>query len=89
MLQPWMNGADITGRSRNMWIIDFPPGMPLEEASLYEAPFEYVSQDMSNQTRIGRTRAGNDLRPKLVATYGTQAPRDCAMPCNQCVLADS
>ena len=27
-----------------MWIIDFPPGTTLEEAALYEAPFEYVNE---------------------------------------------
>lgn len=27
-----------------MWIVDFPPGATLEEAALYEAPFEYVVQ---------------------------------------------
>ncbi len=42
VVRPWINGSDITGRRRNMWIVDFPPGTTLEEAALYEAPFEYV-----------------------------------------------
>ena len=40
---PWGNGRDITDRSRHMWIIDFEE-MPLEEAALYEAPFEYAKK---------------------------------------------
>jgi type II restriction/modification system DNA methylase subunit YeeA len=44
VIKPWVNGSDITGQSRNMWIIDFGVDMPLEEASMYEKPFEYVLQ---------------------------------------------
>ena len=44
VVRPWINGSDITRRSRGMWIVDFPPGMPMEEAALYEAPFEYVKR---------------------------------------------
>ena len=46
VVRPWINGSDITGRRRNMWIIDFPPGTTLEEAALYEAPFEYVNKNV-------------------------------------------
>ena len=46
VVRPWINGLDITRRPRHMWIIDFPPGMTLEEAALYEAPFEYVKQNV-------------------------------------------
>jgi len=44
VLRPWVNASDLTSRSRRMWIIDFPPGTTLEEAALYEAPFEYIKQ---------------------------------------------
>ena len=44
VVRPWINGMDITRRPRGMWIIDFPPGTSLEEAALYEAPFEYVAE---------------------------------------------
>ena len=46
VVRPWINAADITGRRRNKWIIDFPPGTTLEEATLYEAPFEYVAANV-------------------------------------------
>lgn len=42
VVKPWVNGFDITSRPRGMWIIDFGTKMPLEQAALYEAPFEYV-----------------------------------------------
>ena len=55
VVRPWVNGLDITRRPRHMWIIDFPPGMPLEEAALYEAPFEYVVKNVK-LNRIGSKR---------------------------------
>ena len=39
---PWVNGLDITRRSRDMFIIDFGTDMSEPEAAAYEAPFEYV-----------------------------------------------
>jgi type II restriction/modification system DNA methylase subunit YeeA len=41
VVRPWLNGADITGRRRGMWIVDFGD-MSEGEAALYEAPFEHV-----------------------------------------------
>ena len=42
VVKPWINGRDITDRSRGMWIIDFGD-MSADEAALFEAPFEYVN----------------------------------------------
>ena len=44
VVRPWLNASDLTGRSRGLWIIDFGSEMTVEEASLYEAPFEYIKQ---------------------------------------------
>ncbi len=44
VIRPWVNGLDITRRPRHMWIIDFGVNTPIEEAMLYEAPFEYVKE---------------------------------------------
>ena len=44
VVRPWINGSDVTGRSREMWVIDFGGDMPEEEASLYELPYEYVKR---------------------------------------------
>ncbi len=42
VVRPWANGLDLVGRPRRMWIVDFGTDMPINEAALYEAPFEYV-----------------------------------------------
>ena len=42
VVRPWVNGRDITNRSRGMWIVDFED-MPIDQAVLYESPFEYVN----------------------------------------------
>ena len=55
VVRPWINGSDITGRRRNMWIIDFPPGTTFEEAALYEAPFEYVRKNVKPKRETSRT----------------------------------
>ncbi|WP_210212954.1 class I SAM-dependent DNA methyltransferase [Mesorhizobium sp. M1E.F.Ca.ET.041.01.1.1] len=44
VLRPWRNGMDMTRRARDMWIIDFGWELLEQEASLYEAPFEYVKE---------------------------------------------
>ena len=43
IVKPWINARDVTDRSRRMWIIDFGD-LSMDEASLYEAPFEYVNE---------------------------------------------
>jgi MmeI, DNA-methyltransferase domain/MmeI, helicase spacer domain/MmeI, target recognition domain/MmeI, N-terminal domain len=42
VVRPWINGRDITSRSRGMCIIDFGVDATEEAAALYEMPFEYV-----------------------------------------------
>jgi len=44
VLRPWINGEDIAGRPRHMWIIDFGCDMSDTEAAAFEMPFEYVRQ---------------------------------------------
>lgn len=46
VVRPWVNGLDLTRRPRGMWIIDFGE-MPIEEAALYEAPFEYMKKHVA------------------------------------------
>jgi type II restriction/modification system DNA methylase subunit YeeA len=58
VVRPWVNGLDVTRRPRGMWIIDFGTGMPLEQAALYEGPFEYVREHVKPQRDSSRsTRA--------------------------------
>jgi type II restriction/modification system DNA methylase subunit YeeA len=56
VVRPWVNGFDITSRSRDMWIIDFGLDMSIEEAALYEAPFSYVEEHVQ-PTRVANRRA--------------------------------
>lgn len=56
VVRPWVNGLDVTRRSRNMWIIDFGTAMTIEQAALYEAPFEYVREHVM-ATRVTNNRA--------------------------------
>ena len=44
VVRPWVNGLDVVRRPRDMWIIDFGVDMPLEQAALYELPFEHVKR---------------------------------------------
>ncbi len=44
VVKPWINAIDVTQRPRGMWVIDFGPDMPREQAALYELPFEYVKE---------------------------------------------
>jgi type II restriction/modification system DNA methylase subunit YeeA len=44
VVRPWVNSLDVARRPRGMWIIDIPPGTALDQAALYEAPFEYLKQ---------------------------------------------
>ena len=72
VIKPWWNGLDVTGRPRNMWLIDFGINMSLEEASLYEAPlahvWEYVKPERDkNNRRAYRERwwIHNEARPSM------------------------
>jgi type II restriction/modification system DNA methylase subunit YeeA len=42
VVRPYVNAYDVTHRSRGMWIIDFGVDTSMEDAALYELPFEHV-----------------------------------------------
>jgi len=44
VVRPWVHGRDLNQRRREWWVVDFPPGTSLEQAALYEQPFEYVKE---------------------------------------------
>lgn len=43
VLRPWINGADITKRPADKWIIDFGWTLTEEEAAMFEAPFAHIT----------------------------------------------
>lgn len=52
---PWIGAYDITRDPRNKWIIDFGD-MNLDEASNYEAPFEYVRETVKPTRQTNRRK---------------------------------
>ena len=54
VVKPWINGRDIADRPRGMWIIDFGD-MSMEQAALYEVPFEYVNTHVRPQRDLSRS----------------------------------
>jgi type II restriction/modification system DNA methylase subunit YeeA len=44
VMRPWRNGMDLTRRASDKWIVDFGWKMTEMEASLFEAPFQYVKE---------------------------------------------
>ena len=46
VLKPWMNGMDITRRPADKWIVDFGWKMSREDSALYEAPFQYLKENV-------------------------------------------
>jgi type II restriction/modification system DNA methylase subunit YeeA len=54
VIVPWVNGSDITGRSRQKFIIDFGTRMNEAEAAKFEAPFKHI------QTYVWPKRKSNN-----------------------------
>jgi type II restriction/modification system DNA methylase subunit YeeA len=51
VLRGWVNADDITGRPRQMWIIDFF-GMTESEAAAYELPFETLRERIKSEQEL-------------------------------------
>lgn len=78
-----LGGQDITGRPRHGWIIDFVE-MSQEEASLYEAPFEYVRQIV----KPVRDTASERRLKELWWLHGRSRPslRAALAPLHRCIV---
>jgi len=61
VVRPWVNGLDITRRSRGMWIIDFGSDMSLEDAKLYEMPFQYIQRIVYPERIRSRTARAREV----------------------------
>ena len=70
VIKRWVNGLDITRRPRNVWIIDFGVDTPLDDATLYEAPFEYVKEKVMPE----RIKNKMKWRAENWWLHGYQAP---------------
>jgi len=54
---PWVNGLDLTRRSRDMFIIDFGTEIGEADAAEYEAPFTYIEEHVRPARARNRRRA--------------------------------
>ena len=84
VVRPWVNGLDLTRRPRDMWIIDFGADMPIREAALYEAPFEYVVEHAKPQRESRREHTINEwwLHERATATACATRSRPVPLHCN-------
>lgn len=46
VIKPWVNGKDVTGRPRDMYIIDFGLDMNEKDAAQFELPFKYIEKNI-------------------------------------------
>ncbi|MCK0149391.1 class I SAM-dependent DNA methyltransferase [Marivita sp. S6314] len=61
VLFPWTNGMDITRRSSNQWIIAFKEGSSVEDAALYEVPFEHVLREVKPKRDVLRRKKYREI----------------------------
>ncbi|MBN8463221.1 MAG: class I SAM-dependent DNA methyltransferase [Dechloromonas sp.] len=58
VLHPWINAADVVRNGTDTWVIDFT-GLSVEDAALYEAPFQFALENVQParaRDRNARTR---------------------------------
>lgn len=54
VVMPWSNAMDVVRRSSDKWIVDFGINMPVEEAALFEAPFQHVLTNVKPERDLTR-----------------------------------
>ena len=55
VVRPWVNGLALSGRTSDLWIIDFGVSIMEDEAELYETPFNYALENIKPE-RIRNNR---------------------------------
>jgi hypothetical protein len=58
------NGMDVMGRPRDVWLIDFGIHRSLEDAALYEMPFEYIKKHVAPKYASKKPRWWIHERPR-------------------------
>jgi type II restriction/modification system DNA methylase subunit YeeA len=66
VVKRWINGMDVSRRNSDKWIIDFGVSMSEEDAALYEAPFQYVLENV----KPGRANLRREGHRKYWWRYG-------------------
>jgi type II restriction/modification system DNA methylase subunit YeeA len=57
ILNPFWNGDDLTGRPRDVWLIDFPLKLSERAAALFESPFSYLKSTSYDPNDPEETRS--------------------------------
>ena len=57
VLEPWVNGMDLTRRPAGKWIVDFGWDMTEADAALYEAPFAHIKEHVWPMRQWNRRKA--------------------------------
>ncbi len=57
VVKPWINGSDLVSASSDTWIVDFGVVCTESDASLFEAPFEYVTRVVKPEKAAVRNEA--------------------------------
>jgi hypothetical protein len=65
VIRPWSNGADVTKRRQDYWIIDFGTDRTLDEAALFEKPFNYIEQGVKPHRTDKRWWLHERPRPEM------------------------
>jgi hypothetical protein len=70
VLQPWLNGLDITRRPLDQWIIDFGVSMAESDAAMFELPIAHVLREV----KPARDAVRNDLERNRWWLHARPAP---------------
>ncbi len=62
VVRPWINGSDIARQSSSKWIIFFGINMSMQDAALYEKPFEYVRANVKKSRKEIQSEERSTLR---------------------------
>ena len=62
--RPWFNGAEVNSRLEGNWILDFPPGTPLEDAAKYPEAFAHIERHVGTKYRDTRRAWWIHERPR-------------------------
>ena len=52
VLKPYWNGDDVTGRPRDVWLIDLPSGLTEASAAQFAAPFHHIASTPDEEGKL-------------------------------------
>jgi hypothetical protein len=77
VVRPWSNGLMLSGRTKDIWIIDFGTDMTESDATLYERPFEHVLRHVKPERDKNNREAYRkywwrhaEARPRMRSAFG-------------------